>query len=294
MITEIIVLSGKGGTGKSSVTSALATLCNKIVVGDCDVDAANLYLVLKPDDKKEEVFLAGEKAVVDVDKCTGCGLCSEYCRFSAIHMEEGHAVISESACDGCRLCTRVCPSGAIAMKEMDKSRWFCGDLKNGKMIHARLAPGEDNSGKLVSVVREEARKEAEKAGADVILLDGPPGIGCPVISSITGTSKTLVVTEPTNSGWHDLERIVGLAADFEVPVDVVINKYDLNERLSEEIEKWCNSRKIPVIGKIVFDKSVVDAMTDCETITDREPNSPVSMEIKKIAGKLFPKEILNF
>lgn len=289
-MTEIAILSGKGGTGKSSLSAALATLASKIVVADCDVDAANMYLVLQPNDYREEVYIAGHKAVIDYEKCTDCGLCMDYCRFDAIHYQNDHYQISETSCDGCKLCSRVCPSDAISMIPHDGSRWYIGDIPNGKMVHARLAPGEDNSGKLVNIVRDQARETAFDIKSDIILIDGPPGIGCPVISSLSGIDKVILVTEPTQSGIHDLMRIVELVGQYKAETFVVINKSDLNPSLSEEIKTWCHSMQIPVIGELPFDKLVVDAMVHCKSITDWAPDSLISNEIKKIWNKLMRYE----
>lgn len=293
---EIAILSGKGGTGKSSLSATFATLASKVVVADCDVDAANLHLVLKPEDYKEEVYVSGQKAIIDHTQCTNCGLCSSYCRFDAIDIKDGQYEISETACDGCQLCAHVCPESAINMVQQDKSRWYLGDIFNGKMVHARLAPGEDNSGKLVSVVREQARDIADEIDADLILIDGPPGIGCPVISTLTGTDKVMLVTESTKSGLHDLKRVVELVRQFKLPTYVVINKYDLNRDISRELETWCNDMQLPVIGKIPFDKVVVDAMVQCESITDFAPDSVISNELKNIWNKIMrskPADLLE-
>jgi len=287
---EIAILSGKGGTGKSSLSAALATLAAKIVAADCDVDAANLHLVLNPKDYREEVYVSGQKAVIDPDRCTNCGICLSYCRFEAISNKGGIHRIIETACDGCQLCDRVCPENAIHMVSHDKSRWFAGDIANGKMIHARLAPGEDNSGKLVNIVRDQARETAFEIQSDIILIDGPPGIGCPVISSLTGVDKVLLVAEPSLSGVHDLKRIVELTQHFRVQTYVVINKYDLNDALSDAIVNWCRSVQIPVIGQLPFDRAVVDAMVNCESVTNWAPDSTISNAIKRIWNKLLQHE----
>ncbi|WP_321287151.1 ATP-binding protein [uncultured Sunxiuqinia sp.] len=289
-MTEIAILSGKGGTGKSSLSAALASLTSKIVVADCDVDAANLHLVLQPNDYREEVYISGQKAVIDYQKCTDCGQCLEYCRFDAIHYQNNRYQISGTACDGCKLCAHVCPSEAISMVNHDESRWYVGDIPNGKMVHARLAPGEDNSGKLVNIVRDEAREVAFDIKSDIILIDGPPGIGCPVISSLSGIDKVVLVTEPTQSGIHDLKRIVELVRHYKLQTYVVINKFDLNQSLSEELKTWCHTLQIPVIGELPFDELVVDAMVHCESITNWAPDSCITNEIKKIWNKLIRYE----
>jgi MinD superfamily P-loop ATPase len=281
-MNEIVILSGKGGTGKTSLTAAFATISNKIVVADCDVDAANLHLILNPENYSERNFTTGYTAVIEYTTCTNCGLCIEYCRFDAISFQQGKVTISAISCDGCKLCSRICPSNSIHMIPNDKSRWYAGNYRNGKMIHARLAPGEENSGKLVNVVRENARKTAQETGWETIIIDGPPGTGCPVISSVTGTNTAIIVTEPTNSGFHDMKRVLEITANFKVKSVVVINKYDLNETITNRIESWCNENNIPVAGKIPFDEQIVEAMINCQSITEWKPESKVSKEIIRI------------
>ncbi|HNZ71964.1 MAG TPA: ATP-binding protein [Prolixibacteraceae bacterium] len=281
-MNEIVVLSGKGGTGKTMLSAAFATLEKNVVVADCDVDAANLHLILQPKNEIEEVFVTGHRAQIDYNKCTNCGLCVEHCRFDAISIVDGMVKISETSCDGCKLCSRVCPIGAIEMVPSDKSRWYAGNYRNGKMVHARLAPGEENSGKLVNVVRDYAKKIAVETNAKTIIIDGPPGTGCPVVSSLTGTKKVVLVTEPSESGFHDLKRIVELSESFHIKPSVIINKYDLNYEMTRKIEKWCSNFKIPVIGKILFDKQIVEAMLHCKSIVEWKPSLEASEEIKNI------------
>lgn len=286
-MTEVAILSGKGGTGKTSLSAAFATIDNNMVVADCDVDAANLHLILQPENYIEEKFVTGHKAVIDYGTCTNCDLCINYCRFDAITYINGIVTISETLCDGCKLCARVCASQSITMVPSDKSRWYAGNYRNGKMIHARLAPGEENSGKLVNVVRDQARKTADEMGWDTIIIDGPPGTGCPVISSVTGTNKVIIVTEPSNSGFHDMKRVLELVTNFKIKPYIVINKYDLNPDLSGQIEKWCSDQHIPVVGKLIFYAPLVHAMLNCKSITEWEPDSEVSREIHKIYNTVF-------
>jgi MinD superfamily P-loop ATPase len=285
-MNEIVVLSGKGGTGKTSFSAAFATLNPNTIVADCDVDAANLHLILNPVNYFERSFTTGYTAVIEYTTCTNCGMCIDYCRFDAISFQQGKVTISEISCDGCKLCSRICPSHSIQMITSDKSRWFAGNYRNGKMVHARLSPGEGNSGKLVNVVREFARKTAQEIGWDNILIDGPPGIGCAVISSVTGTNKAIIVTEPTNSGFHDMKRVLEITANFKVKTFVVINKYDLNEAISKKIESWCAENNIPVVGKVLFDEQIVEAMINCQSITEWKPESETSKEIIRIWGKV--------
>lgn len=278
-MNEIAILSGKGGTGKTSLSAAFATLNKNVVVVDCDVDAANLHLVLQPENYIEERFITGHKAVIDYNLCTHCGLCIDYCRFNAISNFNNKISIIETMCDGCKLCSRICPVKAINMVESDNSRWYIGDFRNGKMVHARLAPGEENSGKLVNVVRENARKIAKENGHDTIIIDGPPGIGCPVISSITGANKAIIVTEPTGSGFNDMKRALELTANFRIKTYVIINKYDLNSEITNQIIDWCSEMQIPVAGKIPFDDQIVNAMINCKSIVEYSPDSAASKEI---------------
>jgi len=289
-MSEIVVLSGKGGTGKTSLSAALATLGEKVVVADCDVDAANLHLILEPEDDFQERFITGSKAEIDYDACTHCGMCIASCRFDAIGYHNGKISISELSCDGCKLCFRLCPVQAIRMIDNDKSYWYSGSFRNGLMVHARLSPGEENSGKLVSVVREQARKLSRQTGLQTIILDGPPGTGCPVISSLTGTQAVIVVTEPSHSGFHDLKRILELIESFNIPACVVINKSSLNEQMSVDISSWCADKNIPVIGRIPFDRKLVEAMLHGKSITEWAPESAAAKEIRSIYQQVFPKE----
>lgn len=283
---EIVILSGKGGTGKTSLSAAFATLEKNIVVADCDVDAANLYLVLQPKNTKAVNFITGLKAIIDYDKCNNCGFCIDYCRFEAISLINNKVSISEISCDGCKLCSRICPEQAIYMLPNDKSQWFSGTFRNGYMVHARLFPGEENSGKLVNVVREQTKKIAIEKEIDTVIIDGPPGTGCPVISSITGTNQVILVTEPSKSGFHDLQRIYELVSKFRIESYIAINKYDLNIEMALQIEEWSAQNKIPIIGKIKFDAQIVEAMINCKSIVEWDPESETVNEIKNIWNQI--------
>jgi MinD superfamily P-loop ATPase len=288
---EIAVISGKGGTGKSSISAAFATLNGKVVLADCDVDAANLYLLFNPSHEEEEVYIAGHKAVIDYSRCTNCQACIDYCRFDAISLISDKVVISEISCDGCVLCSRICPDHAIKMVTNDKSHMYSGVFRNGKMVYGRLAPGEENSGKLVNMVRERAKKLSIENGLETIILDGPPGIGCPVISTITGVDKVVIVTEPTISGLHDLQRTMGIVQKFNLKAYVIINKSDLNSAMSTQIEKWCKTNGITMAGQLAFDPQMVEAMVQGKSITEYNPNLDISKKIKIIWNKILNQKI---
>lgn len=284
---EIAVISGKGGTGKSSISSAFISVAKSAVVVDCDVDASNLYLLFSPLCKEEEVFVSGSHAVVNNDKCTNCNTCIDLCRFDAISKVNGKIRISESACDGCYLCSRVCPVQAIKMIPADKSRMYAGTFRYGDMVYGRLAPGEENSGKMVNLLREKAKKYVEDYGYDTVILDGPPGIGCPVISTITGVDKVVVVTEPTISGFLDMKRVIEVVCRFSVQKSVIVNKYDLNPSICEQIDKWCEEMEIPVVAHLPFDAQIVEAMIAGKTIIEYNKDCEVSRLIENAYNTIY-------
>jgi len=253
---EIVILSGKGGTGKTTIVGSLAALAENKVLADCDVDAADLHLLLSPSIKQETEFWSGQVARIDEQRCTECGLCQELCRFNAIKDFR----VDPVSCEGCGFCSHICPVEAIAMEENLSGHWFISDTRYGPLVHARLGIAQENSGKLVAVVRQQAKKIADEQGMDYIISDGPPGIGCPVISSLSGASLALLVTEPTLSGMHDLERVLGVCRYFGVPVLVCINKYDLNEDNTRQIEAYCSNQGVEVASKIPFDNIVTEAL----------------------------------
>ncbi|MGB3840961.1 MAG: P-loop NTPase, partial [Bacteroidales bacterium] len=279
---EIAIISGKGGTGKSSISAAFATLSEKVVLADCDVDATNLYILFNPDVEGEEIYIGSQKAVIDYSKCINCGLCIEYCKFDAIYYSDQKINISSIHCDGCKLCSRICPNKAITMIDNDKSRMYYGSFRNGKMVYGKLAPGEENSGKLVNIVRDKAKKLAKENNINTIIIDGPPGIGCPVISTITGVDYVIIVTEPTLSGLKDLQRTLELTTKFNLNTVVIINKFDLNIKITEKIENFCEKLDIKIIGKLAFDPQVVAAMINCKSIIEWQPASDLSSQIKHI------------
>jgi MinD superfamily P-loop ATPase len=255
-VKEIVVLSGKGGTGKTVVAASFAALADSKVVCDCDVDAANLHLVLQPTLRETHEFWGQKQAVIDREACTGCGLCVEACRFDAISDFQ----VDPLACEGCGFCFHVCPEQAVGMVDTLAGHWYVSDTRHGPLVHARLEAGQENSGKLVTAVRQKARVIAKEEGAAYILSDGPPGIGCPVISSLSGASLALIVSEPSLSAIHDLERVLAVCRHFGVPALVCINKYDLDEGNSRHIEDYCRKAGIDVGAKIPFDTAVSDAV----------------------------------
>ena len=253
---EIVVLSGKGGTGKTTIVASFAALAKNKVLCDCDVDAADLHLLLKPKIKETREFRSGQTATIDEKLCTRCGLCEEVCRFGAIK----DLKVDATACEGCGFCAQVCPENAITMEENLAGHWYISETKYGPLVHARLGIAQENSGKLVNVVRQNARSIGQKEGLEYIITDGPPGIGCPVISSLSGANLALLVTEPTLSGMHDLERVIGVCRHFGVPALVCINKYDLNEDNTCQIERYCLEQGIEVAAKLPFDNIVTESL----------------------------------
>lgn len=280
---EIVVLSGKGGTGKTSITAALASVAHDAVFCDNDVDAADLHLLLQPQVKEENIFLSAWQAEIDKEKCTGCSICADYCRFEAIHHDaEGRLEVNVFQCEGCKLCEKVCPSGAISSKQSDKNHWFISDTRFGTLVHARMGPGEENSGKLVTEVRKQAKAKLVEQGCSYLLNDGPPGIGCTVISSLTGANTVLLVIEPTKSGWHDASRLIELVKSFGIATYAVINKYDINVEVADEIESALRMQSIPLLAKVAFDKKVVEAMTLGKTIVEYAPDGEMAKQIEKV------------
>ena len=262
---QLTVISGKGGTGKTSITAAFASLAKNTVFADCDVDAADLHLILKPDIKKTIEFHGLKIASIDIEKCTDCKKCYESCKFGAITED---IKLNKESCEGCGVCSYVCPVNAIDMVDRKSGFAYISETRFGPMSHAVLKTAEEASGKLVTVVRENAKNIAEENKSSLILVDGPPGIGCPVIASITGVDLVLIVTEPTLSGIHDLERIYGVANHFKIPAVVCINKFDVNLQNSEKIEEYCKKNNIAVVGKLPYDVSMTRAMVDEKSIIE--------------------------
>jgi MinD superfamily P-loop ATPase len=286
-LKELVVLSGKGGTGKTTVVASLAALAKNKVLTDCDVDAADLHLLLQPEAISTNEFWSGETAVIDAKSCTECGLCIDICRYGAISDEYEVDPIS---CEGCGFCCNVCPVGAIEMKENMAGHWFVSDTKYGPLVHAKLGIAQENSGKLVATVRQNARSLAKDKGLELIISDGPPGIGCPVISSLSGASMSLIITEPTLSGIHDLDRVIGVCQHFGVTPVVCVNKYDINEENAHTIEENCERLGVEVISKLPFDNVVTEALVHGVPVIEYSDGA-VSKEIEtlwqNISGSLL-------
>lgn len=285
---ELVIISGKGGTGKTSVTASFAVLAEKPVLADCDVDAADLHLVLKPDVRERHDFRSGHEAVIRAADCIGCGVCLDLCRFDAVRRHDTEAgsrcVIDPVACEGCGVCVRFCPPQAIDFPERLCGEWMVSDTRCGPMVHARLGVAAENSGKLVATVRQEARRIAEEQGRNLVIVDGPPGIGCPVIASLSGAAQVLVVTEPTVSGEHDLARVLKLATHFGIPAAICVNKWDLNPEMTERIEKQARTLGATVAGRIRYDRAVTQAQIRERAVV--ETDAPCAEDIRALWERL--------
>lgn len=272
-LRELVVVSGKGGTGKTSLVGSFAVLAGRAVLADCDVDAADLHLLLSPDIQRRETFRSGNLAAIDPGRCTGCGACKPLCRFGAIGEARADGaqrayLVDPVACEGCGVCVDHCPARAILFPERVCGAWYVSGTRCGPMVHARLGTAAENSGKLVTLVRREARGIAESSGAPLLLVDGPPGIGCPVIASVTGATSVLAVTEPTVSGEHDLDRLLELCAHFGIRAAVCVNKWDINPEAASSIEERARARGAVPVGRIPYDKAVTAAQLAARTTVE--------------------------
>lgn len=289
---EIVIISGKGGTGKTSIAASFASLAaGKAVFADCDVDAADLHLILKPTIRNRTEFRSGHKASIKLGMCTGCGKCIELCRFGAIAKRKGdqkHSEIDPVACEGCGVCVRFCPSQAIDFNEEICGEWFISDTRFGPMVHAKLGIASENSGRLVTLVRNEAKRIAQEKGALYVLIDGSPGIGCPVIASLTAASLALIITEPTVSGDHDLRRIAGLTKRLGVPTMVCVNKWDINPQKTEEIKTFSQSQGLAFAGLVRYDRIATTAQRSEKSIVEF-PESEMALDIKSLWNKISEK-----
>ncbi len=276
---ELIVISGKGGTGKTSLVAAFASLAQGTILCDADVDAADLHLIMNPTIQEAHDFQSGHTAVIDQDRCTQCGTCTEMCRWNAISDD---FIIDAIECEGCGVCVHFCPKQAIGFPVNTSGQWFISETRYGPMVHARIGIAEENSGKLVTLVRQQARQKAEIRGLGMILTDGPPGVGCPVIASIGGATAVLIVTEPTVSGQHDMQRVHQLALHFRVPAMICINKADLNPEKSMEIEQYAAFQNLTFLGRIPFDLNMTQSMVQGQTIFEYQTVSEATASVQHI------------
>lgn len=290
---ELVIISGKGGTGKTSLTAAFAALAaeeGRVILCDADVDAADLHLLMQPDIRQSTDFMGGSKARINPDLCTGCGTCLPLCRFDAINER---LTVDPIRCEGCGVCVDFCPVQAIDFPVQRCGEWYISDTRFGPMVHARLGIAEENSGKLVSLVRKEVRQLAEARGCDLIITDGPPGIGCPVIAAIGGATALVIVVEPTVSGLHDMERVIDLAAHFKVPGMVVVNKFDLNPEMTVAIERLAQRRNVALLGRVPFDPLFTHAMVAGKTLFEYGGETPTHQLVRNIWASMSNSPSMN-
>ncbi|MFP4158665.1 MAG: ATP-binding protein [Desulfobacterales bacterium] len=281
---ELVVISGKGGSGKTSITASLAQLADRPVLCDADVDAADLHLIMSPEVKETHEFMAGHTAFIDQQRCNECGKCIELCRWQAISPD---FVVDPIACEGCGVCYYFCDQGAVEFPENLSGHWYISESRFGPMVHARLGIAEENSGKLVSLVRREASKMADSNANSLVITDGPPGVGCPVIAAIGGAAAVLIVTEPSVSGIHDMERVVELAGHFSVPAMVCINKYDLNEPATDKILRFARDRAVPCAGQVPFDPAMTKSMVQAQTLFEYDPGAPACQAVRSVWSRVL-------
>jgi len=286
-LKQVTIISGKGGTGKTTITASLAALSGNSVVADCDVDAANLHLLLKPEIRKRHSFSGSSEAQINEEICTGCGICRDHCRFDAVKSASGKKFFIDAlSCEGCAVCYHVCPDNAVHLTPRNTGEWFISETAWGPMVHARLRAAEENSGKLVSEVRKEARRIAEKTNRNLVLIDGPPGIGCPVIASLSGSDTALIVTESTVAAQHDLERILKTAGHFRIFCLCCLNKADLNPDIAQNIEEMCREKSIPLIGKIPYDEAAGESIIMGQPLVENS-SGPAAAAIRAMWKELL-------
>jgi MinD superfamily P-loop ATPase len=279
---QLVIISGKGGTGKTTLAASFCVLASGCVIADCDVDAADMHILLHPETLASSDFYGGKTAVINPSVCVSCGRCVEICRFGAISK---NFKVDLYSCEGCGFCAMVCPVKAVEMKERFSGKWFFSKTPYGPLLHARLEPGSENSGKLVSKIKKEAIETATRENKDIIIIDGPPGTGCPLMASLSGADLAVIITEPTLSGIHDMKRVFETAVLLKISCAVIVNKWDINAENSWEIEKYCFDNGIKLLGRIPFDKSAEKAIEDMEPLV-KNTNSPAAKEIEKIWNKI--------
>ena len=290
---ELVIISGKGGTGKTSLTAAFAALAareQRSILCDADVDAADLHLLMQPVIRQRTDFMGGSKAQINPDLCTGCGTCLPLCRFGAINER---FEVDPIRCEGCGVCVDFCPVQAIDFPVQRCGEWYISDSRFGPMVHARLGIAEENSGKLVSLVRKAVRELAEENGRDLIITDGPPGIGCPVIAAIGGATALVIVVEPTVSGLHDMERVIDLAAHFKVPGMIVVNKFDLNPEMAQTIENAAQKRNVTLVGRVPFDPIFTHSMVAGKTLFEHGGETVTHQLVRDIWTKIINSPSMN-
>jgi MinD superfamily P-loop ATPase len=283
---ELVIISGKGGTGKTSLTASFACLAHNAIIIDADVDAADLHLILKPEILKQEEFSGGSKANIDKNVCTKCGACIEVCNFDAVTDD---FVIDAVECEGCKLCFEFCPENAVKFSRQICGEWYISDSRAGTMIHAKLGIAQENSGMLVSLLRREAQKAASQNSIPLIITDGPPGTGCPVIASVTGADAVLIITEPTLSGMHDMKRVKELTDLLKIPAMFCINKYDINTEITEEIQEFGSEHGLKFLGNIPYDSDLTKAMLAQKSLVEFSDNDTAKAvkDIWKNAGNFL-------
>lgn len=277
---EIVVISGKGGTGKTSVCAAFSHLAADKVICDLDVDAPDMHILLDPQVRFKEAFVSGNEAVIDRDACRRCGVCLAHCRFDAVKREGDVYSVDPLRCEGCGVCVALCPAHAIAFPDKACGEWYVSDTRFGPLVHAQLYPGQENSGRLVTLLKQQARQLAKDRGLGLVLCDGSPGVGCPVISSLSGASLAVTVVEPTPSGRHDFERVAALCDHFRIPVAVLINKADLNPHEEAAIREVAAARGYTVVGSLPFDPAVTGSMIRRKALT--ETDTPLAATLADI------------